>query len=181
MQQHMDISDDVLIALRKIIQAIDLNSKRLVKQVGLTGPQLVILNYISSKTEISVGDVATNVSLSQGTVTGIIERMEKRGLVVRQRNNHDKRRVMVSITEPGKQLLATAPPVMQESFLKEFHKIESWEQTMILSSLQRLVSMMDAKGINAAPFLSAAPIGVTDNPANETESAKDLQNQTLLN
>ncbi len=49
---------------------------------------------------------------------------------------------------------------MQESFLKKFHKIESWEQAMILSALQRLVSMMDAKSISAAPFLTAAPIGV---------------------
>ncbi len=176
MQQQNDISDNVLIALRKIIQAIDLNSKRLVKQVGLTGPQLVILNYISSAKEMSVGDVARNVSLSQGTVTGILERMEKRELVIRKRSSHDKRRVMVNITESGKELLAKAPPVMQESFLKKFSKIESWEQAMILSALQRLVSMMDAKKISAAPFLSAAPIGVTDNPANETEGAKSLQN-----
>jgi DNA-binding MarR family transcriptional regulator len=169
MHQQNKISDDVLIALRKIIQAIDLNSKRLVKQVGLTGPQLVILHYISSKEEISVGDVAKNVSLSQGTVTGILERMEKRELVARQRNSHDKRRVMVRITESGKQLLAGAPPVMQESFLKEFYTIEIWEQTMILSALQRLVSMMDAKDISAAPFLSAAPIGVADNPKDEVD------------
>ncbi len=171
MQQHTDISDDVLIALRKIIQAIDLNSKRLVKQVGLTGPQLVILHYISTAKEISVGDVAKNVSLSQGTVTGILERMEKRELVVRQRSSHDKRRVLVNITEPGKQLLDKAPPVMQESFLKKFKKIESWEQTMILSALQRLVSMMDAKAISAAPFLSAAPIGAVESQTGEESSA----------
>ena len=178
MRHQKNISDDVLIALRKIIQAIDLNSKKLVKRVGLTGPQLVILQYISSESRISVGEVAKNVSLSQGTVTGIIERMEKRDLVVRQKSRRDKRRVMVSITETGQDLLAKAPPVMQESFLKEFNKIETWEQTMILSSLQRLVSMMDAKAISAAPFLSAAPIEVTDNPANETEGAKDIQNHT---
>lgn len=159
MQQN-DISDDVLIALRKIIQAIDLNSKRLVKQVGLTSPQLVILKYISSAKEISVSEVAKNVSLSQGTVTGILKRMEKRGLVIRQRSSPDKRRVMVCITESGIRLLSTAPPVMQESFLKKFRKIESWEQTMILSTLQRLVSMMDANAISAAPFLSAAPLEI---------------------
>lgn len=122
MQQQNDISDNVLIALRKIIQAIDLNSKRLVKQVGLTGPQLVILHYISSTKEISVGDVAKNVSLSQGTVTGILERMEKRGLVIRKRSSHDKRRVMVSITEPGKELLAKAPPCDAGKFFKEIQQ-----------------------------------------------------------
>ncbi len=160
------ISDNVLIALRKIIQAIDLNSKSLVKRVGLTGPQLVILHYISSVTEITVGEVAKNVSLSQGTVTGILERMEKHELIVRQRSSQDKRRVMVQITESGRQLLAKAPPVMQESFLEKFSQIQHWEQTMILSALQRLVVMMGAKSIDAAPFLSATPIEVV-----ETKSA----------
>ena len=157
-----EISDNVMIALRKIIQAIDLNSKKLVKRVGLTGPQLVILQEISRLGSVSVGEVAKNVSLSQGTVTGILERMEKRDLVTRQRSAQDKRRVMVEITESGKKLLANAPPVMQENFLVKFNQLQNWEQTMILSALQRLVGMMDAKTISAAPFLSAAPIEAID-------------------
>jgi DNA-binding MarR family transcriptional regulator len=167
------ISDNVLISLRKIIQAIDLNSKKLVKRVGLTGPQLVILQEISRLGTISVGEVAKNVSLSQGTVTGILERMEKRALVTRQRSSHDKRRVMVCITETGKQLLAKAPPVMQEDFLEKFNQLQNWEQTMILSALQRMVAMMDAKTITAAPFLSATPLEVMD-PRTAPEEASTL-------
>ena len=142
MQPQSDITNDVLIALRKIIQAIDLNSKSLVKRVGLTGPQLVILQYISSAKKISAGEIAKNVSLSQGTVTGILDRMEARSLVTRQRSNQDKRRVMISITDSGKELLSTAPTVMQDFFIERFNKVETWEQSMILSALQRLVSMM---------------------------------------
>jgi len=176
MKLHTEMSDDVLISLRKIVQAIDLNSKQLVKRVGLTGPQLVILKYVSSAQRISVGEVAKNVSLSQGTVTGILERMEKRGLVARERGRQDKRRVMIQVTESGKELLATAPPVLQENFLKKFSKIESWEQTMILSALERLVYMMEASAISAAPFLSAAPIEAPENPAEagKNETVDDI-------
>ena len=153
-----EISDNVLIAIRKIIQAIDLNSKKLVKRVGLTGPQLVILQEISRLGIVSVGEVAKNVSLSQGTVTGILERMEKRGLVTRERNKQDKRRVMVKITNSGKKLLVNAPSVMHDEFLGKFKQLHEWERTMILSALQRLVLMLDAKSLDAEPFLSAAPI-----------------------
>ena len=152
------VSDSVMIALRKIIQAIDMNSKKLVKRVGLTGPQLVILQEISSLGEVTAGEIAQAVSLSQATVTGILERMEKRGLLTRQRSDQDKRRIMVRITESGKQVLENAPPVMQEAFVERFSSIQEWEQTMILSSLQRLVSIMDAKTIQAAPFLATSPI-----------------------
>lgn len=151
-------SDNVMIALRKIIQAIDMNSKKLVKRVGLTGPQLVILQEISNTGEVTAGEIARAVSLSQATVTGILERMEKSGLLSRRRNEHDKRRVMVNITATGKQVLEDAPPLMQEAFVDQFSSLQEWEQTMILSSLQRLVSIMDAKAIQAAPFLSTSPI-----------------------
>ena len=77
------ITDSVLIAIRKIIQSIAMNSKSLVKRVGLTGPQLMILQEVVHSSEISVGEVAKAISLSQGTVTGILERLEKRELVIR--------------------------------------------------------------------------------------------------
>ena len=148
------ITNSVLIAMRKIIQSIALNSKSLVKRVGLTGPQLTILQEVASTGEVSVGEVARAISLSQGTVTGILERLEKRGLVTRRRSDYDRRRKMVQVTPAGEQLLETAPPLMQEVFVERFGSLQEWEQTMILSSLQRLVTIMDAKTIQAAPILT---------------------------
>ncbi len=156
-------SDSVMIAIRKIIQAIDLNSKKLVKRVGLTGPQLVILQEIASRTEMTPGDIARAVSLSQSTVTGILDRLEKRELISRRRSDGDKRRIMVRISDSGNRILKEAPPLMQETFVERFSNLQEWEQSMILSSLQRLVSLMDAKAIEAAPFLATSTL----NPNNE--------------
>ncbi len=152
------ISDAVLIALRQIIRAIDLRSKRLVKQFGLTGPQLLILQEIARADEITASELAKSISLSQATVTGILERLEKRTLITRRRSNSDRRRVKVSATPTGRQLLEAAPPLMQESFVEQFDRLQNWEQHMILSSLQRLVTMMDAKQIEAAPILTSEPL-----------------------
>ena len=148
------IADNALIAIRKIIQSIALNSRSLVKRVGLTGPQLVILQEVADSGEVPVGAVARAVSLSQGTVTDIVERMEKRGLVDRRRSDFDRRRVLVHATESGKQLLEKATPLMQESFAGRFNHLQDWEQAMILSSLQRLVSIMDPRFIKAEPILT---------------------------
>ena len=152
------VCDQVLISLRRIIQSIDLHSRYLVKRVGLTGPQLVILQEVHQSGEVATGEIARAISLSQATVTGILERMEKRGLVTRRRSDIDRRRVIVSLTPTGEALLAEAPPLMQESFVDEFSQLQDWEQSMILSALQRLVSMMDAKTLKAAPILTTGPI-----------------------
>lgn len=156
-QLSNQITDNVLISLRKIMQSISIHSRALVKKVGLTGPQLVILQEISKFDEVSVGKIAKAISLSQATVTGVLERLEKRSLVLRRRDDIDRRRVLVSITEQGFRVLETAPPLMQESFVEQFNALEDWEQAMILSSLQRLVTMMNARSIKAAAVLSAEP------------------------
>ena len=162
------ISDAVLIALRQIIRSIDIRSKRLIKQFGLTGPQLIILQEIARAEETTASELAKAISLSQATVTGILERLERRALINRRRSNSDRRRVKVSATADGRQLLEAAPPLMQESFVEQFDRLQNWEQHMILSSLQRLVTMMDAKKIEAAPILASEPL---DPP---TESANGL-------
>jgi DNA-binding MarR family transcriptional regulator len=164
-QNNKIICDDVLISLRKIIQSIDLHSCFLVKQVGLTGPQLIILQEVSKSGEMPIGKLAKTISLSQATVTGILDRLEKRGLISRQRSENDRRQVLVQVTQAGKALLNNAPPLMQESFVEAFNQIQDWEQAMILSSLQRLVSMLDAKEIKAAPILATEPISESAGPA----------------
>ncbi|CAN2042038.1 MarR family transcriptional regulator [Candidatus Magnetomoraceae bacterium gMMP-15] len=155
--EHSD-SNEVLIALRQIIQAIDLHSRSLVRQYGLTGPQLVILQELSNHNELSVGELARAISLGQATVTGILTRLEKRKLITKKRSNVDKRRVHIEITEECRQLLKSAPPLLQETFCYQFERLQNWEQNMIISSLQRIVSMMDAKSIEAFPILMTGEI-----------------------
>jgi DNA-binding MarR family transcriptional regulator len=150
------ICDDVLIAIRRIIQAVDLHSRYLVRHFGLTGPQLIILQEISNRKEVAVNEIAKAVSLGQPTVTGILERLENRGLIVRRRSKRDKRKVFISITEKCQEFMEKAPPPMQEHFTHAFNSLQDWEQSMILASLQRIVSLMDAKSIQAAPILAEA-------------------------
>lgn len=152
----MKTHDQVLISLRKIIRAIDLHSKRLERESGLTGPQLLIMQLIANAGEVTAGVIAREVSLSQATVTSIIDRLERKGLLVRERNTEDKRKVMVSLTTAGNTALEKAPALMQESFIQRFDKLEEWEQSLLLSSLQRLGEMMNASDLDAAPLLDSS-------------------------
>ena len=152
------IEDQVLVALRRIIRSIDIHSRTLVKHYGLTGPQLVVLQEIAKHDEITPGRLARAVSLSQATVTGILDRLEKRSLIARRRSEIDRRRVMVSATQEAGHMLDTGPPIMQLSFVGAFKGLQSWEQTLILSALQRLVALMDAEALVAAPIMTTEAI-----------------------
>jgi DNA-binding MarR family transcriptional regulator len=144
---------NLLIALRKMIQAIDQHSINLKKNFGLTGPQLILLQSISAHDKISVTQLSKNVSLSQATVTDITKRLEKRDHITRTRDIVDKRKTIIALTENGKAILNTVPPLLQEQFTERFSKLESWEQLMIESSFERVVSLMSAEDIDASPIL----------------------------
>jgi DNA-binding MarR family transcriptional regulator len=152
------VCDQVLVSLRKIIQSIDLHSRALVKRIGLTGPQLIVLKEIAARGDTSAGEIARAVSLGQATITGILERLEKRDLITRGRSDTDRRKVQLQATPAGERLLADTPPLMQDAFVEAFDGLEDWEKSMILASLQRIVTLIDAGRIQAAPILATGPL-----------------------
>jgi DNA-binding MarR family transcriptional regulator len=71
---------DVLVALRQIIRATDLHSKHVMKVCGLTVPQLVVLLAIEELGAVTVREISRHVSLSQATVTTILNRLKNAAL-----------------------------------------------------------------------------------------------------
>jgi len=150
-----ELPDHVLVALRRIIRATDLHSRKLGKQTGLTTPQLVIIQAVGRLEDPTVSDIAKAVSLSLATVTTILNRLERNGLVNRARSSVDRRRVIVTLTEQGQTLRASAPKPLQDSFVAKFSKLETWEQHSIVAALERIAAMMDADELDAAPLLAS--------------------------
>ena len=158
----MEITDEVLIALRRIIRATDLHSKHLAKTTGLTSPQILLLQNIRDKGKVSIGELANGVSLSHATVTTILDRLEVRELIYRARSSQDKRKAHAYLTKAGVRILENSPKPLQNQFTQQFNELQQWEQTMIISSLQRIAQMMDAQNIDASPVLD---IGIIDRQA----------------
>lgn len=154
MPNDRDIHEEILLALRQISQATDLQSRALFLQCGLTGPQLIVLKELNRSGRISIGSLARRVSLSQATVTGIVERLEKRGLVERARDQTDRRRVLVQCTSRGNRISKSAPSVLQEGFAQELTRLSDWEQNFILSALQRVSAMMQTDRLHAERILT---------------------------
>ncbi|MCC5797353.1 MAG: MarR family transcriptional regulator [Methylophaga sp.] len=151
--------EEVLVALRRVIRATDLHSKYLAKTTGLTAPQILLLQTLRDRGQVTIGEIASDMSLSQATVTTIIDRLEKRKLVYRQRSETDKRKVHAFLTDEAKEILKSAPIPLQDQFTRQFSYLQEWEQTMIISALKRVAQMMDAQHIDASPVLD---IGMLD-------------------
>ncbi len=160
-----ELAEEMLVTIRQIIQAIDMHSRVLVKEYGLTAPQLVVLRSVTKEKALTVGSIAKKVSLSQATVTGIIERLSQRNLVLRNRSSKDRRRVIIKPTPECHALLDKAPPLMQEVFVNQFVDLEEWERLMLLSALKKIVKLMNVKPVEPSP-----PYLVTGEVAQEFKS-----------
>ncbi|PKH07095.1 MULTISPECIES: MarR family winged helix-turn-helix transcriptional regulator [Moritella] len=154
----MEKYEELLVSLRRVIRAIDIHSRQLNKQSGLTGPQLMVMQNIALLDAPLAKDIAKEIALSAATVTTIIDRLESRNLVVRTRSKTDKRKVHLSLSDAGKTLLSSSPKPLQEHFITRYQNLEEWEQSQLLSSVERIASMMDAEKLDAAPVLLVGQI-----------------------
>lgn len=150
--------DDILISLRRIMQAADLYSQKLMKDTGLSAPQLLVMQAIEKEGKPPTSTLARRIAVSQATMTRIIDRLEKAGLVTREKCSDDKRIINVGLTEAGRAKLEKAPEPLQAEFLRRFRSLEDWEQQMLKSSLLRIAKMMDVEDLDVAPILQAGAI-----------------------
>jgi DNA-binding MarR family transcriptional regulator len=177
----LSLEDQILIALRRITRAIDLRSRMLLQDYGLTAPQLITLHAVARLQPVTAGVLARQVLLGQPTVTGILDRLEHRGLVQRTRGERDRRSVTIRLTAEGQRVLHDAPSPLQDQFQRRLGQLEQWERTQILATLQRIADMMDAAGIEAAPVLSSEFADATvEQPLRGEEVVSQLDDSTTV-
>ena len=155
----MPVEHQIVAAIRQIVRAVDLQSRRLVESHNLTGPQLATLQEIARLQPASPSAIARAVHLSPGTVTGILQRLERRDLASRRPSETDRRAVLIEVSAAGQALLDAAPSLLQDRFKQELERLEEWERSMILATLQRVARLMGAEQIEAVPHLLIEAMG----------------------
>lgn len=149
----------VLIVLRRIIRSVDLQSRHVARTVGLTIPQLIVLQAVRDLGEVTSTTLSAHASLSPATVTTILDKLELRKLVERYRSASDRRVVHTRLTEEGAAALGKAPPLLQESFVRQFDGLDAARQDALLAALGEIATMMDRGEAEEAPWFVEADGG----------------------
>jgi len=133
----------ILHSIRRITRAVDLYSKKLVLEFGITAPQLMVLDEIVAKGAMMLRSVAAEIHLSASTLVGIVDRLEAKGLAKRERTAPDRRKVLVAATEAGRSLVVRAPSALQSTLAEALQHLSADEQIMIARSLEKVVDLME--------------------------------------
>ncbi len=154
-----DIADEMLRSIRQIVRRISEHSRSLSRTVGLTVPQLVCIKALAELEEQEPGDITVatlshRVELAPATVSRIVDRLVRAGLLTRARREDDRRKVCLALTPAGTERVQTLPKPLQEQFIQRLMELPSEERVALLSALRRITELMDATNLDAAPILA---------------------------
>jgi len=149
----------ILSSLRRIIRSVDIYSRRLAQEHGVTVPQLLCMLKVDELGPVTQKELSEAVFLSPSTVVGIIDRLEKAEIFTRERSVRDRRRVRISLTEKGRRMVAQSPSPLQESLVNGIDSLPELERATIALSLERIIELIDEKAEDVVlPDPRSAPV-----------------------
>lgn len=159
---------EILVKLRKIIRSINLESKKIEKELGVSIPQLLVLQYLSDQEDYKAfaKDIKAYINLNASTVSGIISRLESKGLVARLPKPNDKRAIYITLTAKGAVLIQKSPTTLQEKVSQKLKKLTPVQIDELDKNIELLTAIMDVEDIDASPLLT---IKEMSSPSSEEE------------
>jgi DNA-binding MarR family transcriptional regulator len=143
---------EVMQSLRRIFKAIQDYSHEVSNKFGITGPQLWALKTISQNERLSLGELSKTMYLHPSTITGVVDRLGKKGFVARSRDKKDRRVVSVHLTPKGKRIVKRAPNPIQGKMIYGLGKLRKQPLNSIYDSVKKLVEIMEAQSVKVMFF-----------------------------
>ena len=143
---------EIMQSFRRIVEAIQDYSHEVSGKFGITGPQLWALKTISQNESLSLSDLSERMYLHPSTITGVIDRLEKKGYVTRNRDRVDRRVIYVQLTAEGRRLSKRAPNPAQGKMIYGLKKLRKGELNLIYGSVQELVKIMEVENVKVTFF-----------------------------
>lgn len=131
--------------LHRIFQAVDLFSKKTLREFGVSGPQIWALRTIAREQALRMGDLARRMHLHISTVTGIIHRLEAGKLVARERSLEDARAYELRLTPKGRTILSQAPEPPRSKAARGLRHLSTENLRRVHSSLVLVARAMDIR------------------------------------
>jgi len=142
-----DHTKQIIFSIRRLIQASELYTKELNKKFQISAAQLNCILTLYEYGPLPPSKIADHMMVKSSTVTGVVDRLEKKGLAERMRNSPDRRVITIQLTDAGKQLAENAPPPIQQKIIDGLKNIGNAKKEQIVRSLNILTNMLDVQDL----------------------------------
>jgi len=120
-------------------------SKRMLRTIGVTGPQRLLLRIVARFPGLPAGEIASVMRLDRSTISGILKRLESRGLLQRRQDSRDARRTLVVLTERGRELAADRSGTIEAVVEGALAKMSQGEVAAARVAFTRLAAALEGE------------------------------------
>jgi DNA-binding MarR family transcriptional regulator len=131
--------------------ALQTLSKRMQGTIGVTGPQRLLLRIVARFPGLPAGEIASVMHLDRSTISGILKRLERRGLVQRRKDARDGRRALIVATGDGRQLAGQHEGTIEGAVERALADLSAPQMTALRSALRRLATALEEAEKAARP------------------------------
>ncbi len=150
--ENESIIKDIVGSIRKLIRAVYLDSQKMSRKFGLTGPQSLVLRLLLNKGSMSSAGLSRLMYVTPSNMTGIIDRLEKKGFVERKRKERDRRVTLIILTDAGKTLSESIPDPIEKRFISELADLEPEHVQILAMAMKQILNLIDTKDIEEVPL-----------------------------
>jgi DNA-binding MarR family transcriptional regulator len=143
---------DIVGSIRRLVRAVYLDSQKISKQFGLTGPQSGVLRNLVHYGPTSSADLSRKLYVTPSNITGIIDRLGKKGLVERIKKEGDRRVALITLTPAGEKLSKLVPDPIEKKFIAELADLEPEHVKILAMAMQQILNLIDTQGIEEIPL-----------------------------
>lgn len=129
----------------RLEQAIERLSSRMVKRLGVTAQQRLVLRCIGKYPGITPGQLASVLHVDPGTISAALRRLEARRLIERRRDDVDSRRVTLGLTKGGRALDVPTSGTLEEAVTELLASTRAAELAAATAVIERLAAIVDDK------------------------------------
>jgi DNA-binding MarR family transcriptional regulator len=147
---------DILIKIRQIVRSVDIESKKIQREYGVSIPQVLCLSFLhrSPNYQSTQGEIRRFLNLNSSTVSGIINRLESKGYLARLPKSGDRRVVNIALTSAGDNLLSSIPTLLHEQLSDKLQRLDQAELKKVEQSLNTLIHLLEIQEVEASPMIT---------------------------
>jgi DNA-binding MarR family transcriptional regulator len=135
---------NIVWALRHIVTIIYHDSMEMARQYGVTGPQSLVIKCLhASEDPLSSAALSRLLNVTPANITGIIDRLEEKGLVGRTRKTDDRRIQLIGLTEQGREQARKLPDLIEEKLVRGMETLSSEEVGEIYKSIDTIIRIIE--------------------------------------
>jgi DNA-binding MarR family transcriptional regulator len=143
---------DIVWSIRKLVRAVYYDSQKMSRQFGLTGPQSVVLRFLLKNGPMSAADLSRLMFVTPSNMTGIIDRLEKKGLAERTRKVGDRRIALITLTDTGKELGGRLPDPLEQKVIKQLSGLDHNHVQTIAGAMKQILDLVDFGDFEDTPW-----------------------------